>query len=331
MHSGTPSHHTPASYATTGSTAAQQTNLKHEPLLAGERSMPPGPPLAAVADLRRPALELLLSLGAITGAVLLVLWQYSSVLGSPVAVVQPAHPANDPARSVYLGMGCFWHTQYDTFLVEQKPPFSRVADKTITSLVGYAGGSYMSPDGSVCYQGTPSTDYNLLGHAEVVSVELDPLTGNTSTRAAAQFESLIKHYFDEGFSRLADGKLQRLDPMDSGPEYRNAVGLPGGNGSALYPALVHAAADAGMPLRDGLGGPHHDKQDEFVVWVYDSTHFPFFKGEEYHQFHPNTVLGRWVPESCVLPQLSAGLALWTLLQKCSNELVVCIPECVLVR
>ena len=202
------------------------TNLKR-PLLAGERAMPLAPPLGAAADFRRPACELLLSLGAMVGTVLLVLWQYSSVLATPVAAVQPLNPANDPARSVYLGMGCFWHTRYDTFLVEQKPPFSRVAVKTITSLVGYAGGSYMSADGSVCYQGNPSSDYNLLGHTEVVSVELEPLVGNTSTQAAAQFESLIRHYFDEGFFRLADGKLQRLDPMDSGPEYRNAIGLPG--------------------------------------------------------------------------------------------------------
>ena len=213
------------------------TNLKR-PLLAGERSMPPAPPLGTAADPRRPAFELLLSLGAMVGAVLLVLWQYSSVLATPVAVVQPLNPANDPARSVYLGMGCFWHTQYDTFLVEQKPPFSRVADKTITSLVGYAGGSYMRADRSVCYQGNPSSDYNLLGHTEVVSVELDPLVGNTSTRAVAQFESLIRHYFDEGFSRLADGKLQRLDPLDSGPEYRNAVGLPGEMPTAHNPFLA---------------------------------------------------------------------------------------------
>ena len=61
--------------------------------------------------------------------------------------------------------------------------------------------------------------------------------------------------------------------------------------------LVRAAADVGMPLRHGTGGPHRDKQDEYLVWVYDSNQFPFFKGEEYHQFHPNTVLGRWVPQS----------------------------------
>ena len=34
-----------------------------------------------------------------------------------------------------------------------------------------------------------------------------------------------------------------------------------------------------------------------MVWVYDSLEYPFFKGEKYHQFHPNTVLGRYVPPS----------------------------------
>jgi hypothetical protein len=85
--------------------------------------------------------------------------------------------------------------------------------------------------------------------------------------------------------------------MDAGPEYRNAVGIPGGNGSILYPKLVAAAAAVGMPLQWGEGGPASDQQDEYVVWVYDSLTFPFFKGEEYHQFHLNTVLGRYVPPS----------------------------------
>lgn len=39
------------------------------------------------------------------------------------------------------GNGCFWHTQYDTFLIEEDPagPFRR-NQSGITSLVGYAGG-----------------------------------------------------------------------------------------------------------------------------------------------------------------------------------------------
>lgn len=191
------------------------------PLLAGEMPAP------KMTNCGRLVAQLLLSIGAIACAVLIILWQYSLVLSDHVAVAPPLNPANDPARSVYLGMGCFWHTQYDTFLIERQPPFSRTADKAITSLVGYAGGVYMGADGSVCYEGNPSTDYSLLGHTEVVSVELEPLAGNTSARATSQFETLIRHYFDEGFQRLPDGKLQRLDPMDSGAQYRNAVGLPG--------------------------------------------------------------------------------------------------------
>ena len=49
-----------------------------------------------------------------------------------------------------------------------------------------------------------------------------------------------------------------------------------------------------MPL---LNGSARDLQDDYVVYVYDSTRFPFFRGESYHQFHPNDVIGRFVPES----------------------------------
>ena len=188
------------------------------PLLAAEM------PAAAEPGVGRNVLHLLLSVACVAGAAALGLWQFSTVLSVRVAVRPPPKPANDPAHSVYFGMGCFWHTQYDMFLVERKPPFSREDDSAITSLVGYAGGLYMSAGGYVCYHGNPSTDYSTLGHTEVVSIELAPLGGNTSALAASQFDALLKHYFDEGFEMQPDGKLQRLDPMDSGPEYRNAIG-----------------------------------------------------------------------------------------------------------
>ena len=40
------------------------------------------------------------------------------------------------------GNGCFWHTQYDTVVVEQDPtgPFSGRNMSEVTSLIGYAGG-----------------------------------------------------------------------------------------------------------------------------------------------------------------------------------------------
>merc|ERR1712217_97903 len=35
---------------------------------------------------------------------------------------------------------------------------------------------------------------------------------------------------------------------------------------------------------------------QFVVYVYDSETFPFFRGETSHQFHANTVVGRCLPK-----------------------------------
>ena len=53
---------------------------------------------------------------------------------------------------VYLGNGCFWHTQYDLFLVETK--WGRPHER-ISSRIGYAGGTLESPDGLVCYHRGP--------------------------------------------------------------------------------------------------------------------------------------------------------------------------------
>ena len=91
-----------------------------------------------------------------------------------------------------------------------------------------------------------------------------------ASRASAQLQALAHHYFTQGFERTPSG-LQRADPLDSGPQYRNALGLPGGTNSTHYPAVVRAAAAVGMPLRQGVGGPDHDEQDEGVVWVYVSA------------------------------------------------------------
>ena len=71
------------------------------------------------------------------------------------------------------------------------------------------------------------------------------------------------------------------------------IGLPGGMRGDLFD-LVKAANTHGMPLVEGKGG---DQQDEYVVYIYDTAAFPFFQAEEYHQFHPNRVLGRFVPAS----------------------------------
>jgi peptide methionine sulfoxide reductase MsrA len=219
-----------------------------------------------------------------------MVWYFKSPpLGSKLITGPPAHTSNDPAASVYFGYGCFWHGQYDMWKVEREKMKRSIAQTT--SLVGYAGGLYESGAGKVCYHGLPSSSYGQLGHAEVVSVQLDMADMD---KAEAQFTGLCEMYFKEGFQHTAKG-MQRLDPMDSGADYRNAIGLPGGVNSPLYPIVQKLNTENNnMPLQIGKGG---DKKDEYVVWVYDSTRFPFFRAEPYHQFHQNTVLQRPIPTS----------------------------------
>mmetsp|Transcript_77105 Transcript_77105/g.156975 ORF Transcript_77105/g.156975 Transcript_77105/m.156975 type:complete len:352 (+) Transcript_77105:34-1089(+) len=204
----------------------------------------------------------------------------------------PSSLRNDPAGSIYFGNGCFWHTQYDFVVVEQDPdgPFRR-NDSAVTSLIGYAGGRYESPSGAVCYHGLPHTDYSRLGHAEACSIQLDDVRGG---RAQSQVAALAQTYFEHGFQTLSDGRRQRLDPQDRGAEYWNVIGLPGGmDNQELWP-IIEAANTHGMRLQRGAIG---DSEGEFVVYVYDSVEYPFFRGEEYHQFHPNNVIQRDLPAS----------------------------------
>ena len=49
-----------------------------------------------------------------------------------------------------------------------------------------------------------------------------------------------------------------------------------------------------MPLLDGGGS---DTKDEGVVYIYNSTAFPFYRAEQYHQYHRNSVIGRALPSA----------------------------------
>mmetsp|Transcript_23332 Transcript_23332/g.53779 ORF Transcript_23332/g.53779 Transcript_23332/m.53779 type:complete len:393 (-) Transcript_23332:139-1317(-) len=226
-----------------------------------------------------------------------LLWCFMSPpLFSVLIEDAPDHAVNDPTRSVYFGQGCFWHTQYDMVVIEQDAakPFGGRLDDKVTSLVGYAGGQYESPSGTACYHGFPATDYGRLGHSEAVSVELDNVTGPV---AQAQFQALAKFYFDHGFNTVSGGKRERQDPQDQGTEYRNVIGFPGGlNNVELWP-IIQAANTYNMPLLQGKGSNDGDDQDEYVVYIYDSLEFPFYRAEASHQFHTNDVVGRPVPES----------------------------------
>ena len=91
---------------------------------------------------------------------------------------------------------------------------------------------------------------------------------------------------------MEGGVWTRKDAQDTGPMYRNVIGIPGGVNGPLYPVLV-AANVHGMQLQRGSGPA--DTHGEGVVYVYDSEVFPFYRGEQYHQFHKNVVLRRAVP------------------------------------
>ena len=73
---------------------------------------------------------------------------------------------------VYLGNGCFWERQkaYADLELGAEGAFKRSMN-TVTSVVGYAGGTGVSSDGLVCYHHPGSNQgntYGNLGHCEVV-------------------------------------------------------------------------------------------------------------------------------------------------------------------
>ena len=197
----------------------------------------------------------------------------------------------DYSLAVYLGNGCFWHTQYDFYTVEIDAggPFQRGLG-SVTGRVGYAGGHGTSPQGQVCYHGGPAgSEYENMAYAEAVQVML------TANKEEVQFAALAKKYFEDTFHDVG-GTMVRGDPGDRGPPYRNVIGIPGGVKGPLYRLLV-AANIHGMPLVEGGkgGDPSKDTIDQGTVYVYCSLLYPFYRGEQYHMFHPNVVLGRDVP------------------------------------
>ena len=146
---------------------------------------------------------------------------------------------------MYLGNGCFWHTQYDFYTVETDSagPFNRDY-KTVTGRVGYAGGKGTGPAGQVCYHGGPAgTEYENMAYAEAVQVMLD------EGKESEQFDALVKKYFEDTFHNV-NGVWTRGDPGDRGAPYRNVIGIPGGVKGPLYAALVKHNLHS-MPLIEG--------------------------------------------------------------------------------
>ncbi|GLC60026.1 hypothetical protein PLESTB_001565000 [Pleodorina starrii] len=207
-------------------------------------------------------------------------------------------------QTVYFGNGCFWGRQKDFVDVEMKQ-LGRTPEK-LTALVGYAAGTQTGPGGKVCYvYSDPRTHYDALGHAEVVQlgVSTDPRVAEEEMRAFAA------RYFQQ--FRQTPGGMQRSDPQDKGPAYRNVIGIPGGVNSPVF-RVIQEENKYGMELREGRGnvmGRGGATEDDILntVWVVDSAQLPFYRAERYHQFHNG--LGKIFPSEYVrdLRNLVAGL------------------------
>ena len=183
------------------------------------------------------------------------------------------------AREYYFGNGCFWGRQHTFYEAERRLGRS---DDEITSVVGYAGGANeRNAEKPVCYYyGAADTVYERLGHCEVVAVD---------ARNASELRTLADAYF-ASFQRIPGLGMQRVDPQDAGPGYRNCIALPGGMDSPMF-AAVEEANVHGMRLVRGEGnvmksGAKPTETDVVnQVWIYDSTKLPFYPAEVYHQFH----------------------------------------------
>ena len=83
---------------------------------------------------------------------------------------------------------------------------------------------------------------------------------------------------------------------DHGSEYRNLVGVPGGVSSQYSQQLIAASQSAGDKL-DFAVGKGNDPDLRGLCFVMDSTSFPFYMAEQYHQFHDGFNLGENYPSS----------------------------------
>jgi len=190
----------------------------------------------------------------------------------------PVANARSAANAYYFANGCFWGRQHTFYDVERALGRS---DDEVTSVVGYAGGRGGSGTAdAVCYYYGPSeTVYERLGHCEAVSV---------TAKDENELRAFADAYF-ASFQKVPGIGMQRVDPQDAGPGYRNAIGIPGGMASPAF-AVIEAANVHKMKLVAGQGngftaGKPTETDVVNSVWIYDSNALPFYQAEVYHQFH----------------------------------------------
>jgi len=197
----------------------------------------------------------------------------------------PAHGAvSGPPVDMYFGQGSFWQVQSDCTSLE-----SQLLSRTgtaITSISGYAGGQPVNNQ-LVCYHNLeyPRRDYAILGHAEAVQVAGVP--PDKVVDFAKAFLDSVPVPVNESDSDRKGEEGESEDGVRRGPEYRSMLGLPGGSESPYFQDILEASGGR-LKLAVGKGSDPSTAGTD-VVWIYDSSKFPFYQAELYHQFHdPDT-------------------------------------------
>jgi len=167
---------------------------------------------------------------------------------------------------LYFGAGCFWHIQH--VFVEAEKSLLKRNESSFTAFAGYAGATASTPSSRPCY-----TDSQV--HAEVVGFTIP--NSSVAQFASVYFGMFVGH--------------DRSHTNDRGPAYRAVIGLPGGISGSLFNVIKSSQPqDKKWELREGKGDDA-DTLGSKHIWVYDSTKFPFYQAEIYHQFHNDYLPG----------------------------------------
>ncbi|CAK9079961.1 Hypothetical protein SCF082_LOCUS38141, partial [Durusdinium trenchii] len=194
----------------------------------------------------------------------LLLW----ALGFDQPVEARAEKTEEGNGLVYFGNGPFAHLQHDFANLElEKRVFKRNLSQ-VTSLAGYAGSEPRV--GGVCYNTSDERDHAKLGFAEVTAVRV---------AGEDQFRYLVSHFLKTFHG--PEGARDRPQPEQKGLQFRSCIGIPGGREGTLFSTIQRENANFSMDLRVG-GGKDPDAFN--VIWIYDTTSFPFLRAEQYLQF-----------------------------------------------
>eukprot|EP00913_Durusdinium_trenchii_P004494 g4173.t1 len=145
---------------------------------------------------------------------------------------------------VYFGNGPFAHLQHDFANLELEKRVFKRNLSQVTSLAGYAGSEPR------------------------VGGFLDIGTGY-----------LVSHFLKTFHG--PEGARDRPQPEQKGLQFRSCIGIPGGREGTLFSTIQRENANFSMDLRVG-GGKDPDAFN--VIWIYDTTSFPFLRAEQYLQF-----------------------------------------------